>query len=126
MEPGPSARFAPACLTGLAELGTIDAFRDDLSLELGLSLWLRRSGTSPRQAVVELLEIRRSILAVSGLDPAYEPVPLIGRSAKVDLLLLAAYVSHLLERAVTASGWSRGTLLARVVAALPEPEALGA
>ncbi len=126
MEPGPSARFAPACLTGLTELGTIDPFRDDLSLELGLSLWLRRSGTSPRQAVAELLEVRRSILAVSGLDPACEPVPLIGRSAKVDLLVLTAYLSHLLERAVTASGSSRGTLVARVVAALPETEALGA
>ena len=67
-------------LGGLAELGPVDPFAGDLTLELGLSVWLRRSGTSLLEARERLFEARRAILSVCGLDPATEPVPLVGRS----------------------------------------------
>ena len=70
---------------GLAELGPVDPFSGDLSLELGISVWLRRSGTSLVEARGTLLEIRQVILEVCGLDPATEPVPLVGRSPRADV-----------------------------------------
>ncbi len=77
--------FGPALLSGLAELGPVEPFSGDLSLELGISVWLRTSGTSILQARSSLLEIRRVILEVCALDPATEPVPLVGRSPRSDV-----------------------------------------
>ena len=118
--------FALALLGGLAELGPVDPFSGDLSLELGISVWLRQSGTSVLQARGRLLEIRQAILEVCGLDPATEPVPLVGRSPRTDVVNLVAYVGDLLRRAAPPNGL--GTVVERVVARLPEhqDEALGA
>ena len=94
--------FGPALLGGLAELGPVDPFSGDLSLELGISVWLRRSGTSLVEARGALLEIRQVILEVCGLDPATEPVPLVGRSPRSDVVNLVGYVGDLLRRAAAA------------------------
>ncbi len=125
--PAPTG-FAPALLGGLAELGPVEPFSGDLTLELGVSLWLRRSGTSLVEACDTLLEIRRVILDVSGLDPATEPVPMVGRSLRLDVVNLVAYVGELLQRASAAGGRGVQDLVRRVVEELPEPagEALGA
>ena len=56
------AGFGPALLGGLAELGPVEPFSGDLSLELGISVWLRTSGTS-------LLQAR----SVAPGDPAGDP-----------------------------------------------------
>jgi len=120
--------FGPALLGGLAELGPVEPFSGDLSLELGISIWLRTSGTSLLQARSSLLEIRAVILEVCGLDPATEPIPLVGRSPRADVVNLVGYISELLRRA--AAGLDRGVdaIVQAVVAELPEPEdeALGA
>ncbi len=128
METGASSGFGPALLGGLAELGPVDPFSGDLSLELGLSVWLRRSGASLLEARERLFEARRAILSVCGLDPATEPVPLVGRSPRADALTLAGYVGDLLRRAAAVSGCSVQVVAVRAVAALPErqDEALGA
>jgi len=120
--------FGPALVGGLAELGPVDPFSGDLTLELGISVWLRRSGTSLLEARDVLLEIRAVIVEVSGLDPATEPVPLVGRSPRLDVVNLVAYVSSLLRRASATAGSSVSAVAQRVIAELPEPEdtALGA
>jgi hypothetical protein len=120
--------FGPALLGGLAELGPVDPFSGDLSLELGISVWLHRSRTSLMEARGTLLEIRRVILEVCGLDPATEPVPLIGRSPRLDVVNLVAYVGDLLRRASAGVGWSVRAVADRVIAEMPEraDEALGA
>jgi hypothetical protein len=122
--------FAPALLSGLAGLGPVEPFSGDLSLELGLSVWLRTSGTSLPQARGPLLEMRRLILEVCGLDPATEPVPLVGRSPRSDVISLAGYLSDLLRRAAAGSGRPIEAVVRAVVAELPAPapedEALGA
>ena len=120
--------FGPALLGGLAELGPVDPFSGDLSLELGISVWLHTSGTSLMEARDTLLEVRRVILEVCGLDPATEPVPLVGRSPRLDVVNLVAYIGDLLRRATTVAGCSIGTVAERVIAELPEraDEALGA
>ncbi len=96
--------FGPALLRGLAELGPVDPFSGDLSLELGVSVWLRTSGTPLLEARGRLLHIRELIIEVCGLDPATEPVPLVWRSPRADVLSLVGYVGELLRRAASASG----------------------
>jgi hypothetical protein len=120
--------FGAALLSGLAELGPVEPFSGDLSLELGISLWLRTSGMSLVAARSSLLEIRQVILEVCGLDPATEPVPLVGRSPRSDVINLVGYISELLRRASATTGRSLGAVVDGVVAELPlpEPEALGA
>jgi len=120
--------FGAALLGGLAELGPVDPFSGDLSLELGISVWLRRSGTSLMDARGMLLEIRQLIIEVCGLDQATEPVPLVGRSPRLDVVNLVAYVGDLLRRASADAGSSVRSVVDRVVVALPEPveSALGA
>ncbi len=120
--------FGPSLLRGLAELGPVEPFSGDLSLELGISVWLRTSGTSLLQARSALLEIRQVILEVCVLDPTTEPVPLVGRSPRSDVVTLVAYVSELLRRASAGLGRGVELIVQAVVAELPAPEdeALGA
>jgi hypothetical protein len=120
--------FSPALLRGLAELGPVEPFSGDLSLELGISVWLRTSGTSLLEARSSLLEIRRLILEVCGLDPSTEPFPMVGRSPRSDVLSLVGYISELLRRASAGSGRGVEAIVRTVVAELParEDEALGA
>ena len=120
--------FGPALLRGLAELGPVEPFSGDLSLELGISVWLRTSGTSLLQARSALLEMRQVILEVCSLDPATEPVPLVGRSPRSDVVNLVAYVAELLRRAAARLGRGVEGIVQAVVAELPAPEdeALGA
>ena len=120
--------FVRALLAGLAELGPVEPFSGDLSLELGISVWLHRTGTSLIEARGTLLEIRQVILEVCDLDPATEPVPLVGRSPRVDVVNLVAYTGDLLRRASDEAGWTVWKVVDRVVAELPErkDEALGA
>ncbi len=123
-----SSGFGPALLRGLAELGPVEPFSGDLSLELGISVWLRTSGTSLLEARSSLLEIRRVILTVCDLDPATEPFPLVGRSSRSDVLTLVGYVSDLLRRASAGLGRRVEAVIEAVVAELPAPqdEAIGA
>ncbi len=128
MTEGPNTGFAQALLRGLAELGPVAPFSGDLSLELGLSLWLRRSGTSVLRAREALVELRRAVLDACELDAASEPVPLVGRSPRADVVTLATYLAELLQRAAAVSGCGMPALVVAVIAELPEPaaEALGA
>jgi hypothetical protein len=124
----PPAGFGAALLSGLAALGPVEPFSGDLSLELGVSVWLRTSGTSLLDARSSLLEVRLVILEVSGLDPATEPYPMVGRSPRSDVLNLVGYVSELLRRVSAGSGRSVQSVIQAAVAALPLPldEAVGA
>jgi len=103
--------FGPAVMRGLLEYGP---FETELALELGLSLWLHRSGTSPADARAAILDLRTVILEVSGLDPRTEPFPLIGRTAERDLVNLASYLGSLVHRAAAVRGWSPEDLVERV------------
>ncbi|HWD56194.1 MAG TPA: hypothetical protein VG346_13795 [Acidimicrobiales bacterium] len=121
--------FGPALLRGLAELGPIEPFSEDLSLELGVSVWLRTSATPLLEARGRLLGLRDLIIEVCGLDGTTEPVPLVGRSARNDVLSLVGYVGDLLRRAAAGSGRTVPAVARLVIAALPperEEAALGA
>ncbi len=119
--------FVPSLLGGLAELGPVEPFSGDLSLELGISVWLRRNGTSLVEARGTLLEMREVILQVCGLDPSTEPVPLVGRAPRSDVVNLVAYVGDLLRRVAPRAGGVQ-TVVERIIAEMPDrqDEALGA
>ncbi len=121
--------FGSALLSGLAEMGPVDPFSGDLSLELGVSVWLRTSGTPLLEARGRLLRMRDLIIEVCGLDSATEPVPFVGRSPRNDVLNLVGYLGELLRRAASGSGRSVQGVARLVIAELPpedEDAALGA
>ena len=120
---GASEGFGSALLSGLADLGPVDPFSGDLSLELGVSLWLRTSGTPLLEARGRLLHIRELIIEAGGLDPATEPVPLLGRGPRSDVLNLVGYVGDLLRRAASVSGRPVQVVARSVIAGLPPEEA---
>jgi hypothetical protein len=127
MAASPCTEFGHAALRGLAELGRVDIGTGDLSVELGLSVWLQWSGSSHDEARTTLLALREQILSACELDRSSEPVPLVGRSPKLDLVMLAGYLGDLLSRASHAAECTPSELARRVVAALPTTDtALGA
>jgi hypothetical protein len=100
--------FATTVMHGLLDNGPFDT---ELSLELGLSVWLHRSATHPKDARDAMLKLRAAILEVSGLDPHSEPFPLIGRAVERDLVLLASYLGSLVARAASATDCLPETLV---------------
>jgi hypothetical protein len=118
-----SGDFGPTVLVGLAELGPVDPTSGDLSLELGLSVWMRRSGISLEEARRALLALREHVIEACGLDPRTEPVPFVGRSARLDVVTLISYLGQLLRRGASCAGLSLRGLADRVMAELPVPEA---
>ena len=115
--------FGPTVLVGLAELGPVEPHSGDLSLELGLSVWMRRSGISLEEARRALLALREDVIEACGLDAATEPVPFVGRSVRLDVVTLISYLGQLLRRGAARAGLSTRALAERVMAELPVPEA---
>jgi hypothetical protein len=115
--------FGPAVLHGLAELGAVDAASGDLSLELGLSAWMRAHTTSLEETRRLLLEMRLVIVASAGLDEATEPLPFVGRSARLDVITLISCLAQTLRRGAAEAGCTARELAYRVSAALPAPTA---
>jgi hypothetical protein len=71
----------------------------DLSLELGLSFWIARSGTSLDDARSAMMAMREALVRESGIEMATEPTPLRWIEPRLDLLNLAAYLQGLIGRA---------------------------
>jgi hypothetical protein len=94
------------------------ATQADLALELGLTAWMRASGTDFDDALDQMWRIRQAVLEAGGMDPDIEPIPLVGSSSRLDLLNLAIYLGNLVERAAATRGCDRDTI---VVEALDRP-----
>jgi hypothetical protein len=123
MSTSAASGFGPTVLVGLADLGPVDPTSGDLSLELGLSVWMRRNGISLEEARRVLLALREHIIGGCGLDPATEPVPFVGRSPRLDVVNLISYLGQLLRRGALSADLSTQGLAERVMAELPVPEA---
>jgi hypothetical protein len=115
--------FGPTVLVGLADLGPVDPTSGDLSLELGLSVWMRRNSITLDEARRALLALREHVIVACGLDPVTEPVPFVGRSPRLDVVTLISYLGQLLRRGAVSAGMSTRSLAERVMAELPVPEA---
>jgi len=91
--------FAQEVLRGLVDLGP-DAFDGtDLCLELGLSVWMRRSGADLDAALGTLGRLSWLVAEAGGLNPRCEPVALVGRSPEADVLSVVMCLGHLVFRA---------------------------
>jgi len=74
----------------------------DLTLELGLSVWMQHHAIAEDDCRSAMLAIRAALLEVAGMDARSEPMPLHGRSPEVDIANFAAYLADLFVRASAA------------------------
>ena len=102
--------FPEALLRGLVALGPVNLRRDNLTIELGLSLWMRQCGIAVEDASDVILALRNVLIEVAGFDPRREPTPFVGRSPELDLVNLTGYLGGLLLRASVAAQCSPGVV----------------
>jgi len=88
----------------LATFAPEDLATERFSIELALSLWMRRTGTDRERIVPALLRLREALLDASALDAATEPVPLLPRHPAVALRSLCTYLYGLIDRAARSTG----------------------
>lgn len=74
-----------------------------LSLPLALSVCMERHDAGTEGLISAMQALRRAVLAVSGLDPRSEPVPLVAGDPRTAALGFAEYLRGLLVRAARAS-----------------------
>jgi hypothetical protein len=101
------ARFAREAMLGLADLEPEDLTHGNLTVPLGLSLWMRRGGVGIEAARDAMFDMRAALLSASGLDERTEPVPLIVADPVAATISLAVYVDDLLQRAARMAATSR-------------------
>lgn len=110
--------FVSAFAAGLAELSDEDFGEERLTLPLGVSAWMRQSRVEMSGASDAMLALRSAILETSGLDASSEPVPLAMRDRATNLLSLATYIYHLVNRASLRSQTSRSEVVGRALSAM--------
>jgi hypothetical protein len=94
-----SPTFAEQVLRGITKIDPPRSGESDLSLELGLSLWMRQTATDIHDVRMAMLTMRAALVEASGIDMAREPVPLCGVDPRLDVLNLASYLRKLVSRA---------------------------
>jgi hypothetical protein len=104
--------FARTVLRGVAALGSDQS---DLCCELGLSLWLRQTGTVIADAGPAMLAMRSALVEVSGIELATEPIPLVGVDPRLDVLNFGAYLRRLMARASARANCDAGFLVERAL-----------
>jgi hypothetical protein len=109
-------RFAHEAMLGLADLGPEDLAHGNLTIPLGLSLWMRRGRIRVETARDAMLELRAALLRASGLDERTEPVPLLVVDPVAATISLAVYMDGLLQRAARATERSRVDIATRALA----------
>ena len=113
-------RFAREAILGLADLEPQDLEHGNLSVPLGLSLWMRRGRIRVETARDAMLELRAALLRVSGLDERTEPVPLLVADPAAATISLAVYMDGLLQRAARMASTSRVDIATRALTLVPE------
>jgi hypothetical protein len=96
----PQLRLLPA--VDHREVEPSGPFHQDLTLELGLSVWMQHHAIADDDCHSAMMAIRAALLEVAGMDARSEPVPLHGRSPEVDITNFAAYLADLFVRASAA------------------------
>jgi len=109
-------RFAHEAMLGLADLESEDFTHGNLTVPLGLSLWMHRGRIRIETARDAMLVLRRALLAASGLDERTEPVPLLVADPVAATISLAVYMDGLLQRAARMTAMSRVDVATRALA----------
>ncbi|MDA8313365.1 MAG: hypothetical protein M0Z46_22665 [Actinomycetota bacterium] len=102
-EDGASERRVAAEVAAVLACATDDVLATaPLTLPLALSVCMERHGTGAEGLIAAMQSLRRAILAVSGLDPLSEPVPLPAGDSRAVALRLADELRGLLARVARA------------------------
>ncbi|HLN42466.1 MAG TPA: hypothetical protein VK215_08420 [Acidimicrobiales bacterium] len=109
-------RFVQEAMLGLADLEPEDLTHGNLTVPLGLSLWIRRGRIRVETARDAMLELRAAVLSASGLDERTEPVPLLLADPVAATISLAVYMDGLLQRAARMQATSREDIAQRALA----------
>jgi hypothetical protein len=107
--------FSTLALRGLADMGAACDSEGEFYLDLGVSVWISRSGECLDDAVGVMLAMRTALIKASGLDPAAEPVPFWGADPRRDVLNLADYLRGLIGRAAREAGCGREAIVTRAL-----------
>ena len=108
-------RFVHEAMLGLADLEPEDLSHGNLTVPLGLSLWMRRGRIGVETARDAMLELRAAVLRASGLDERTEPVPLLVADPVAATVSLALYMDGLLQRAARTNATSRAEMARRAL-----------
>jgi len=108
-------RFVHEAMLGLADLEPEDLGHGNLTVPLGLSLWMRRGRVRVETARDAMLELRAAVLRASELDERTEPVPLLLADPVAATISLALYMDGLLQRAARANATSRAEMARRAL-----------
>jgi hypothetical protein len=114
------ARFAHEAMLGLADLEPEDLKHGNLTVPLGLSLWMRRGRIGVEGARDAMFELRAALLRASGLDEHTEPVPLLLSDPVAATISLTVYVDGLLQRAARSAATSRLEMARRALAVVSD------
>jgi len=109
-------RFVQEAMLGLADLEPEDLAHGNLTVPLGLSVWMRRGRIRVETARDAMLELRAAVLSASGLDERTEPVPLLLADPVAATISLAVYMDGLLQRAARMQATSREDIAQRALA----------
>jgi hypothetical protein len=107
--------FAQKVLWGVSAIEQPGPGETDLCLELGLSLWMRETGTGLDDAGPAMLAMRSALVLASGMDMATEPIPLRGVDPRVDVLNLGAYLRQLMTRATACAQCDAAVVVERAL-----------
>jgi len=108
-------QFASSVLRNIDVLLPSGVSGTDLACELGLSAWMRLTGTTLDDAPGQLWAVRQAILEAGQLDEATEPVPMGARAPRLAVLNLVAYLGDLLDRAASHLGCGRQDIIAEAL-----------
>lgn len=84
---------------GLVSLDEEDLAHGNMTLELGVTLWMSRAGANLGAVRRTLLDLRWALLSSSDLDEVSEPIPMMAGDERTAILSLAVYLHGLLQRA---------------------------
>ncbi|HXX90903.1 MAG TPA: hypothetical protein VEI83_11860 [Acidimicrobiales bacterium] len=87
-------------------------------IPFGLTASMVRHGAGADEVVRAMLTLREAVMAVSGIDPETEPVPLVVGDPAVAALSLGVYLRGLLDRAARMTGANRAAVSMRTLAFL--------
>ncbi len=128
-------QLVPEILRGLVEFGLGDPSGSEITLELGVSIWMRRSGADLEAVRAAMIRLRGALVEAGELDPATEPLPLLSPSDRRDVLTLVSYLGGLVGRAASSAGCMAGEIAESVIRSMgsesdsghpPEPRPTGA
>jgi hypothetical protein len=112
-------------LDEIVRFGLFEPGCPKLLVELGLSTSINHCGADLGSTRTSLLRAREALVTEGDLEAASEPIPLLGRSDRHDVVNLATVVCNLVKRAAGSAGCSPAEIAERASRRLVSSERPG-